>query len=871
MKHDDSPDNHTSNEQPPATRYPVVLALLPALCALAFLGSAFDHFQPVKNTLVHIACLGMLLAWISRIMLTRRLEWLNTGAGLPMALFLAWCTAALFFAPHDHYIVRELLKWGCGFFLFVFTLQFVADQRGVEKTLAAALAASLGVTLFAVLELRNINWFPWDYLIVNPWHSVFASYESVGYEPLRWADDFYGRVSSTIGNPVYLGGYVVLLIPPGAALFLAAKTRARRALAFAALCGLFFCLVATFTRSAWAVCILSLSLFGVLAAMWTPPGKRRALALRSLPLLLAAGVVIAVFSFKNPVNTSAFDAPRRAMKVPGAQDESFKERSMLWATTWDMIRDRPVTGFGPGHFFTAFPFFHKEYYNNAQGKWLPQILPTHAHNDALEICAETGFIGLALFLWIMLAVLWPVGIAHKSREPDRPEPRILAAGLFSGLAALLLYSNFQFPFHNPPSAVHFWIFAGLLHVTTKRVLRGDAPHTVRTFPGHTHARERILVAATLGLVFMITAHFLLKPLIGHVFFGRGVRLEIRMQPEHPDYVLELLEHGRSAYPYDAEMCHEMTVILLNRARELELPPQGILYYSEIARRYGWPTLWNGKLPPDVMDALPSTPPTGHIVPLKIAYYANVVRVGNQCIKDLNPNDARVIANLGRVFLDMQMPDRAASAYQQALSLYPLEAIWLYNLGIAYFETGNYDQAIKEFEKSIALSPDFAQAYFNMGRVYEARGRFEDALSAYGRALKRNPDSTLFLKAIGRLYFERGKKTGSREDYDRAEKYLLDSVDRDPNFLEAKGDLAILLYNRGKAGKAVRLFMDIINEAPEGSGLIPIAFYHLGEALLAQGKRSEAVSAIRRAELLNPGEPHYKKRRQEISEQNEPDQ
>lgn len=87
--------------------------------------------------------------------------------------------------------------------------------------------------------------------------------------------------------------------------------------------------------------------------------------------------------------------------VPGVQErvervfslEQNQDRLDIWRTTLAMIKARPVFGVGPGLFSEAFPDYGQtSYWGGA---------PAYAHNLFLQVAAETGVVGLLIFVAII--------------------------------------------------------------------------------------------------------------------------------------------------------------------------------------------------------------------------------------------------------------------------------------------------------------------------------------------------------------------------------------------------------------------------------------------------------------------------------------
>ncbi|HTY56080.1 MAG TPA: O-antigen ligase family protein, partial [Candidatus Binataceae bacterium] len=84
-----------------------------------------------------------------------------------------------------------------------------------------------------------------------------------------------------------------------------------------------------------------------------------------------------------------------------AHQTSLRERVSLWHDSLGMIREFPLLGVGLGCWPELFPYYHRPPWQS--GRFL------EAHNDYLQLLAETGLVGLALLAWFFFdAVSRPV-------------------------------------------------------------------------------------------------------------------------------------------------------------------------------------------------------------------------------------------------------------------------------------------------------------------------------------------------------------------------------------------------------------------------------------------------------------------------------
>ncbi|MDR1345372.1 MAG: O-antigen ligase family protein [Bacteroidales bacterium] len=113
-------------------------------------------------------------------------------------------------------------------------------------------------------------------------------------------------------------------------------------------------------------------------------------------------------------------------------DASNVERLNRWVAAFDMIKERPVTGWGPGTYQFVYAPFQKSSYKT--------IITTdfgdggNAHSEYIGPCAETGFVGLFTVLALLGLSLY-YGIITYIRSSDKTN-RLLS---LCALLALVTY------------------------------------------------------------------------------------------------------------------------------------------------------------------------------------------------------------------------------------------------------------------------------------------------------------------------------------------------------------------------------------------------------------------------------------------------
>jgi O-antigen ligase len=132
----------------------------------------------------------------------------------------------------------------------------------------------------------------------------------------------------------------------------------------------------------------------------------------------------------------------------GSGDLARDRRLSIDRDTWKIVRDHPWTGTGLGTLETVFPRY-ESYYDG--------LVVDHAHNDYLELLADTGLIGGVCLAGIIALLAWR-GLANM-RRARVPDARALYTGALVGCAGLLLHSFADFNMHIPSNALLFLLLA----------------------------------------------------------------------------------------------------------------------------------------------------------------------------------------------------------------------------------------------------------------------------------------------------------------------------------------------------------------------------------------------------------------------------
>lgn len=136
---------------------------------------------------------------------------------------------------------------------------------------------------------------------------------------------------------------------------------------------------------------------------------------------------------------------------------SVGQRFEHWRFAWDMMKERPLLGWGVG------PYMEQKAARVAAGKYQPSILEyKYVHNEMLDVlvkCGVPGLLGLLSFYAIPIWLFWPTRARMAAHADEQVRAQVLALRL-AGLAIPVLYIGFGltqvFFAHN--SGIMFYLF-----------------------------------------------------------------------------------------------------------------------------------------------------------------------------------------------------------------------------------------------------------------------------------------------------------------------------------------------------------------------------------------------------------------------------
>ncbi|MEZ6091385.1 MAG: O-antigen ligase family protein [Pirellulaceae bacterium] len=256
--------------------------------------------------------------------------------------------------------------------------------------------------------------------------------------------EFFGRARGPLLNPAG-NGFLLSIAVCSVMLMFHESSRLGRVCCMLAAALALGGVYATLTRSAWIASAAALAM-----SQFTHVSRQLRVWVVASSILVA--IVIATL-FGNQLLNLKRDKHLSAT----AASESIELRPMLAAIAFEMFKDRPILGFGYGHYFA-----YNERYALAVGYDMPirKAAVYNQHNVLLSYLVDTGILGAGLFL--LLIVGWSMRSWQIARTTSAcSEARRVGLVMMATICCFLINGMFQDVSIIPMVNMYLFYIAGL--------------------------------------------------------------------------------------------------------------------------------------------------------------------------------------------------------------------------------------------------------------------------------------------------------------------------------------------------------------------------------------------------------------------------
>jgi tetratricopeptide (TPR) repeat protein len=565
-----------------------------------------------------------------------------------------------------------------------FLIVNILDKKYVNRTLTAFIGFAVIACIYALLE---------DFLLGDSVHKMTSRERSV---------------ISTFGSSTYFAEFLVIVLPLSISWTLQHnRSLFQRAILGSASILILVLLILTRSRSAWIAAAIAFVLIVI---------YHRKRILRDRTVLIIAGVTITFLL----IVFHQLILGRLSTALGATGESSLIRRTVFWNGAMQAFLNSPIVGNGFGTFEIILPRFRSPDYWMLKSE---DIVP-HAHNEFLEILAETGILGFICYAAILgLFFRAAVRIYKKSN----PQDRITIVGLAIGVLGVLIDNLANGGLRTTSILVFFWALLGITMSFDKdqtRMLRWRVPMVISRLK----ALPSLVAIGSLILILINAVHTIRAD--QHAFRG-----SVYERLNQPDMALNAYEKALKDDPN----------------KEFALFHVGGKYYDLGLYHKAIPHLQR------LRELAPWYPKTNML--LGLSYFnTGQTSLGIQLAKEelalnTHPQNSYVLSVLYKQLKDQPEEMRTIEhTLETSVRGHTSEflAFGLDRLDIIYTETGNWKRAFPLYGSLIEAFSDDRSVLKHVAHALAENGKFDQAREFYKKLMAEDPADSITQRRLDEL-------------------------------------------------------------------------------------------------------------------------
>jgi tetratricopeptide (TPR) repeat protein/O-antigen ligase len=667
------------------------------LCPFIYIRGLNNYVTLPQSAFIQIFTILILILFSFKYIFLKKSISINThplnGAVL---FFLAWTLAASFYA-HNHYeAFDQWFQWAACILLFFLLQHIIKSQPRALQLLGVIYAAGLVTAIIGITQyLFKITIIPQS-----------------------------APPAATFANKNMAAQFISLTFPLGIAVLCGSKQKTTTWFAAMGASIMIIFILYTQTRAAWVAVLFEVGLiisiifwrsFWVKTRLFWDRDKTIATLAGLFLILLFINITPTGFKWQLPsisnrvvsildyLRTPSSDEPLASQSQENEPHESGSVRIAIWQNTVEMIKDKPITGYGLGNHKIYYPLFHTLAARDAVFSETHQL--ANVHNDFLQLFAETGVIGGIAAVCVFLSFF---AIIAKLLGTHIDSVFFSAMGIGVSVTGILINSCFSFPFEMPVPPLILMIYFSIVLCLVKN-------------------RRTYVVKAPekwIGLLILI-----LIPLF--VYSVRYYYVDI----QYDRYYLQAKSLERKGK-------WEGVTILANRAFALNPNKKKVLTYA--ARGYiqagdyqkGIDALQR------VIEAYPFH--MNSLLNMGVAHgglkqYDTAITYYQEVLK-IKPAHPKAHINLAGIYMTQKKFSNAIDSFQKAAVSEPNNPKILYNMGMSQIQSKQYQQAAQSLKRTVEIEPGWTNAQLNLAILYyQYLGRQKESVPHFKKTLALNPN------------------------------------------------------------------------------------------------------------------------------------
>lgn len=612
-------------------------------------------FNPPKELAFEILVIIALMLWKLKMVSKEEVKIAPTPLNFPVLAFMVICTLSLLWSDSPMVSILELPLFLAGPILYFIIVNNIKSKHQVNRLLTSLLIISSILGIYGIFQYQGIDFSFWEGNIARQ------------------------QVFGLFGNVNFFAEYLIIPLTLAISLFFSCRNRTYKILLLVGILAMGGSLILTFTRGSYLA--IGVSAIFMFILYLVSRGKGFIKEYKKIFIFILVLVILLTFLFvlPNPLNkpgTAISKIKERISISQFAQDFALRRRIATWKFTIMMIKDHPLLGSGIGTFKYNSLAYQAEFFNQENNRSLyPYGVADKAHNEYLQLWAELGIVGLAIFIWLIFNYFnYAIKLLKKIKDNYYQG---IVIGLMGAVVAVLIDGIVGFPLHLPATLVLFWLVLGLTSVLAdNEVFVGGKAQKIKVKTGNKGLESNLyrfkpLIFLLIIFLSVFIGLTLTRPFVSQVYWFYGYQ---DAQKQDYDGAIKYFEEALRWNPYS-----------------------GMMYYN-----------------------------IGQIVAIKGLYGAALVKYEKAEEYIDNPN---LPERMATCYLAKSQWDKAIIKLQQAISYQEDEKsmVPFYNeLGNTYLRIGKANLAEEAFKNILKINSGYIVAYYGLGRAYLSQDKLDEA-------------------------------------------------------------------------------------------------------------------------------------------------
>lgn len=591
-------------------------------------------------------------------------------------------------------------------------------------------------------------------IIASCLSSFYAFLQYFKLDPFSWGTNFGERVFSSLANPNFLAGYMVMVLPLALYFYFSRKNKNKSLIFILAALMIFSSILFSQSRGGFLALVGGLIIFFILGGIkffWQHKQKS---------LILIISFFILFFFFGGSLSQrlkQTFIPKTNLKKIENIENiesignsENTQERIYIWQKTLKIIKEYPLVGIGPDNLRLIF----NNYERLDDPSFHSFTIVDRVHNDFLEMAVSRGIPGLVFYLFILISFIYLFCKNFKNQSQ-----KLLFASLGASMTAYLIQNQFSFSIIALSSL--FWILGGCLvgfcqFQSFFRKLSQIESETATINQFYKLKSTTTILGFIFFFLFLFFSFYFLRTLQADFYCKQGENIRLS---EHPNLEKELsfykkalklrpnfhlyqekiiIALSQNSFQEKEKRIFQNQELIKEAKKIVSLNPKNGFYQRALGLAYLRLNQEENSRE-NLEEAEKAIQKTIELTPTFSSAYSDLAK-----IYFLSKKDYAIIENLFEKALKTKRKSfDANTALNEITST-------IFDVAKFYFDQGEKEKTISLLEKILKYYPEYLIARRNLGVIYYKLGDNEKAKGEFEKVLQLNPNDLEVQKVLEKL-------------------------------------------------------------------------------------------------------------------------